>query len=93
MYVNYKNIVLAGPSSSDIYFPDCVCKEDHSGFECSESGYTDPPNYRVVTRDIMIDLSKQREARRGDYYLYTTDEYRLHRYINAIYNATILRVS
>lgn len=68
-----------GPSSSEPYFPSCICKKDNSGFECSKN-YRNPKKYRVVTRDIMQDITPEKPTRRGDYYLYTTDEYRLHRY-------------
>ncbi|XP_053393737.1 ATP-binding cassette sub-family A member 2-like isoform X2 [Mercenaria mercenaria] len=65
------------------YEPECVCKTDKSGFECSTAERS-PPEFRVVTRDIMQDISvkemKLSMQERSKYYLYTTDEYRLHRY-------------
>ncbi|XP_052774715.1 ATP-binding cassette sub-family A member 2-like isoform X2 [Mya arenaria] len=65
------------------YYPNCICKKDNSGFECSEPSQR-PPEFRVVTRDIMQDISVKSMNKgvyeQGKYYLYTTDEYRLHRY-------------
>ena len=65
------------------YYPNCVCKKDNSGFECSEPDVV-PPELHVVTRDIMQDITtKALHANLRDmekFYLYTADEYRLHRY-------------
>ncbi|UYV63452.1 ABCA2 [Cordylochernes scorpioides] len=60
------------------FYPYCHCSEDGTGFVCQNYGFTpDPPTYKVVTGDILLDISGQREQ---EYYLYTTDAYRLRRY-------------
>ncbi|XP_052239441.1 ATP-binding cassette sub-family A member 2-like isoform X2 [Dreissena polymorpha] len=65
------------------YYPNCICKKDSSGFECSEVS-KQPPEFRVVTRDIMQDITVKdghhNTNEQGKYFLYTTDEYILHRY-------------
>ena len=66
------------------YYPHCTCKEDNTGFACSEDGFIHPPEFRVVTRDVLQDITTkkttQQTDRIGDFYMYTTDEYRLHRW-------------
>ncbi|GFQ81398.1 ATP-binding cassette sub-family A member 2 [Trichonephila clavata] len=50
--------------------------DDKTGFVCNDH-YTDPPSFKVVTSDILLDISGQNEH---EYFLYTTGLYRLRRY-------------
>ncbi|CAH1785688.1 unnamed protein product [Owenia fusiformis] len=59
------------------YYPSCTCAEDNSGFICENYGYQSAPRFSCVTSDILVDITGQNES---EYYLKTTDEYRLHRY-------------
>ncbi|KFM77694.1 ATP-binding cassette sub-family A member 2, partial [Stegodyphus mimosarum] len=58
------------------YYPNCHCSDDKTGYVC-EDYYTDPPSVKVVTSDILLDISRQNEH---EYFLYTTGMYRLRRY-------------
>ncbi|KAG8190583.1 hypothetical protein JTE90_014059 [Oedothorax gibbosus] len=58
------------------YYPSCHCSDDKTGYVCDEY-YTDPPSFKVVTSDILLDISGQNEH---EYFLYTTGLYRLRRY-------------
>lgn len=57
------------------YYPSCHCSDDKTGYVC-EDYYTDPPSFKVVTSDILLDVSGQPEH---EYFLYTTGLYRLRR--------------
>lgn len=57
------------------YYPSCHCSDDKTGYVC-EDYYTDPPSFKVVTSDILLDVSGQTEH---EYFLYTTGLYRLRR--------------
>nr|XP_042904131.1 ATP-binding cassette sub-family A member 2 isoform X3 [Parasteatoda tepidariorum] len=58
------------------YYPTCHCSDDKTGYVCEEY-YSDPPSFKVVTSDVLLDVSGQNEH---EYYLYTTDLFRLRRY-------------
>ncbi|KAK3577511.1 hypothetical protein CHS0354_026468 [Potamilus streckersoni] len=68
------------PDVKGKYYPSCYCSADNTGYICSEDGYSMPPQFRVVTRDILQDITQSTADPDGKYYLYTTDAYRLHRY-------------
>ncbi|PRD32326.1 UNVERIFIED_CONTAM: ATP-binding cassette sub-family A member 2 [Trichonephila clavipes] len=55
------------------YYPTCHCSDDKTGYVCNDH-YTDPPSFKVVTSDILLDISGQNEH---EYFLYTTGLYRL----------------
>ena len=59
-----------------LFYPICQCAEDASGFYCP-SDYVQPPQYELITGDYVVDIGHQNMT---EYSLYTTDEYRLHRY-------------
>ena len=58
------------------YYPTCHCKVDGVGFLCDDGGYTSPPQFEVFTHAKLQDITGTNEH---NYYLYTNDEYRLHR--------------
>ena len=58
------------------YYPECECLADFSGFRCS-STYSLPEYFRPITHETLLNISGQNES---EYYLYTTDLYRLKRY-------------
>ena len=58
------------------YYPDCECLADFSGFKCSSSDNF-PDFFRGITHETLLNISGQNES---EYYLYTTDMYRLKRY-------------
>ncbi|XP_054722736.1 ATP-binding cassette sub-family A member 2-like [Uloborus diversus] len=58
------------------YYPSCHCSDDKTGYICDEY-YMDPPSFKVVTSDVLLDISGQNEH---EYFLYTTGMYRLRRY-------------
>ncbi|KAG1677979.1 ATP-binding cassette sub-family A member 2 [Nymphon striatum] len=61
-------------ASKPIYYSMCQCTKDK--FVCGPvNDY--PKKYRVVTGDVLMDVSSQNEHK---YYFYTTDMYRLRRY-------------
>ena len=64
------------PNQTKRYYPLCQCAADNTGFLCPLTGYTSPPQRQVVTSDILQNITGTKEE---DYYLYTTDKYRLHR--------------
>nr|XP_006817327.1 PREDICTED: ATP-binding cassette sub-family A member 2-like [Saccoglossus kowalevskii] len=56
----------------------CQCAKDGHGFICPvEVGEPEPPTHRVITADIMLDVSGRNVS---EYFLYTSDKYKLHRY-------------
>nr|QNH67857.1 ATP-binding cassette transporter subfamily A member 2 [Brachionus rotundiformis] len=58
------------------YTPKCQCMEDNSGFVCSQ-GFEIPPSFKTITHETLLNISGENET---DYYLSTTDMYRLKRY-------------
>ncbi|CAL1285567.1 unnamed protein product [Larinioides sclopetarius] len=68
--------VIRTTESPSKYYPSCHCSDDKTGHVCNDH-YTDPPSFKVVTSDILLDISGQNEH---EYYLYTTGLYRLRRY-------------
>lgn len=72
-YVNYSK-----PRPEERYYPLCSCAKDGSGFVCPENdGQKTPVSKKLVTSDIIQDISNSNPEK---FLLYTTDEYRLHRY-------------
>lgn len=49
---------------------------DFSGFQCS-GGYDSPAPFRLLTHETLLNITGQNET---EYYLFTTDLYRLKRY-------------
>ncbi|GAB1604923.1 ATP-binding cassette sub-family A member 2-like, partial [Argonauta hians] len=68
---------ITWPTENEHYYPLCKCAADGSGFICSETGNKKPKQKKLVTSDIIQDISRTNLEK---YFLYTTDEYRLHRY-------------
>lgn len=61
------------------YYPNCICLKDMSGFECESRGTLRMPGqFRTATHEILLNISGT--LNENDYYLYTTDMYRLKRY-------------
>ncbi len=58
------------------YHPDCQRTPDHTGELCSTDGFHVPPTFQVVTGDHIQDITGDEEE---EYYLRTSDMYRLHR--------------
>jgi hypothetical protein len=58
------------------FIPNCECLADFSGFKCS-STFNTPVSFRPITHETLLNISGQNES---EYYLYTTDLYRLKRY-------------
>ena len=59
------------------YYPICKCEKE-SRFVCKNKDVLDPPEFSVVTGDHLQNISGLEEE---DFYLYTTQNYKLHRYI------------
>ncbi len=57
-------------------YPDCVCLKDNSGYSCN-SNFEMPQSLRLTTHETVLNISGSNET---DYYLYTTEMYRLKRY-------------
>jgi ATP-binding cassette subfamily A (ABC1) protein 2 len=63
------------------YNPYCSCSSDGTGHICDSSGFQYPPSLKLITGDVLIDISGIDSGRKEhEYYLYTTDMYRLRRY-------------
>ncbi|XP_041370956.1 ATP-binding cassette sub-family A member 2-like [Gigantopelta aegis] len=62
---------------TDHFYPSCKCSSDNTGFICSDKHHLMPPSFHVVTQDILLNITGQRTE---NYLLYTTSEYRRHRY-------------
>ena len=58
------------------FYPNCECLADFSGFKCSNT-FDSPVSFRPITHETLLNISGQNES---EYYLYTTDLYRLKRY-------------
>nr|APD26542.1 ATP-binding cassette transporter subfamily A member 2 protein [Brachionus koreanus] len=58
------------------FTPKCQCIKDNSGFMCSE-GFDMPPSFKTITHETLLNISGENET---EYYLSTTDMYRLKRY-------------
>lgn len=58
------------------YTPKCQCMQDNSGFMCSQI-FDMPPSFKPITHETLLNISGENET---DYYLSTTDLYRLKRY-------------
>ncbi|XP_075690662.1 ATP-binding cassette sub-family A member 2 [Rhinoderma darwinii] len=55
----------------------CTCSMQGTGFSCPSGVGGHPPLMKVVTGDIMVDISGRNVS---EYLLYTSDRFRLHRY-------------
>ncbi|XP_063792321.1 ATP-binding cassette sub-family A member 2 [Pseudophryne corroboree] len=55
----------------------CTCSMQGTGFSCPSGVGGHPPQMKVVTGDIMVDISGRNVS---EYVLYTSDRFRLHRY-------------
>nr|UOU03311.1 ATP-binding cassette subfamily A2 [Brachionus rubens] len=58
------------------FSPECNCLKDKSGYICSDS-YDMPPSFRALTHETLLNITGENET---NYYLSTTDMYRLKRY-------------
>ena len=57
----------------------CKCAADGTGFTCpSNVGTPHPPEHKVITSDRLLDVSGRNMT---EYLLYTTNLYRLHRWV------------
>jgi ATP-binding cassette subfamily A (ABC1) protein 2 len=60
------------------FYPKCTCLKDFSGFECAtSSSFDSPPKFKLTTHETLLNISGSNES---NYYLYTTDLFRLKRY-------------
>ncbi|XP_014665300.1 PREDICTED: ATP-binding cassette sub-family A member 2-like isoform X2 [Priapulus caudatus] len=76
--VNYTTLPPATERSDHPrMYPLCYCAPDKTGFICPPGGYTDPPQKQAITGDMLIDITGQNSS---EYFLYTTDKFRLRRY-------------
>jgi len=65
--------------TSKKYYPTCVCLKDLSGFECQSKETIDSPEeFKTITHETLLNISGTKNE--NDYYLYTTDMFRLRRY-------------
>uniref|UniRef100_A0A8C5QFN3 ATP-binding cassette sub-family A member 2 n=1 Tax=Leptobrachium leishanense TaxID=445787 RepID=A0A8C5QFN3_9ANUR len=55
----------------------CTCSMQGTGFSCPSGVGGHPPQMKVVTGDIMVDITGRNVS---EYLLYTSDRFRLHRY-------------
>lgn len=74
---HHVNISKPVKEGKERFYPYCHCSADKTGYVCEPYGFQDPPMFRALTGDILLDISSQNEH---EYYLYTTDMYRLRRY-------------
>ena len=58
------------------FYPKCTCLKDFSGFDCANS-FDLPPIFKLTTHETLLNISGSNES---NYYLYTTDLFRLKRY-------------
>ncbi|RMZ97609.1 ATP-binding cassette sub-family A member 2 isoform X3, partial [Brachionus plicatilis] len=70
------NVSLVQKKKINTYTPKCQCLEDNSGFMCSQ-GFDMPPYFKPITHETLLNISGENET---EYYLSTTDIYRLKRY-------------
>ncbi|KAL4218636.1 ATP-binding cassette sub- A member 2 [Mactra antiquata] len=61
------------------YYPSCQCKSDNVGFECNDDSTMSPPYWRLITGDIIQNITSNNNDDE-DYYLYTNNDYKRHRY-------------
>ncbi|XP_013381483.2 ATP-binding cassette sub-family A member 2-like [Lingula anatina] len=59
------------------FYPHCICAKDGSGFVCPLTGFLNPEEKKLVTSDILVDITSQDTSQ---YLLHTTNAFRLHRY-------------
>ena len=74
-----RNISLESSSSKKrigSFTPKCQCMKDNSGFMCSQI-FDIPPSFKPITHETLLNISGENET---NYYLSTTDLYRLKRY-------------
>nr|QUF59426.1 ATP-binding cassette transporter Abca2 [Brachionus angularis] len=71
-----KNLFSNDKKKLKSYYPECNCMKDNSGFSCSGS-FDFPSEFKPITHETLLNISGENET---NYYLYTTDMYRLKRY-------------
>lgn len=71
-------MVTSAPSlPSIIHEPiKCTCSMQGTGFSCPSGVGGHPPQMKVVTGDILVDITGRNVS---EYLLYTSDRFRLHR--------------
>uniref|UniRef100_A0ABM5F6R9 ATP-binding cassette sub-family A member 2 isoform X2 n=1 Tax=Pogona vitticeps TaxID=103695 RepID=A0ABM5F6R9_9SAUR len=74
-----KGTVTSAPSlPSVVHEPiKCTCSMQGTGFSCPSGVGGHPPQMKVVTGDILVDITGRNVS---EYLLYTSDRFRLHRY-------------
>uniref|UniRef100_A0A670KMZ7 ATP-binding cassette sub-family A member 2 n=1 Tax=Podarcis muralis TaxID=64176 RepID=A0A670KMZ7_PODMU len=74
-----RETVTSAPSlASIIHEPiKCTCSMQGTGFSCPSGVGGHPPQRKVVTGDILVDITGRNVS---EYLLYTSDRFRLHRY-------------
>ncbi|XP_042333673.1 ATP-binding cassette sub-family A member 2 isoform X2 [Sceloporus undulatus] len=74
-----KGTVTSAPSLPSIVHEPikCTCSMQGTGFSCPSGVGGHPPQMKVVTGDILVDITGRNVS---EYLLYTSDRFRLHRY-------------
>ncbi|XP_053137728.1 ATP-binding cassette sub-family A member 2 [Hemicordylus capensis] len=74
-----KETVTSTPSLPGIIHEPikCTCSMQGTGFSCPSGVGGHPPQTKVVTGDILVDITGRNVS---EYLLYTSDRFRLHRY-------------
>nr|XP_056716199.1 ATP-binding cassette sub-family A member 2 [Euleptes europaea] len=74
-----KEAVTSAPSLPRIVHEPvkCTCSMQGTGFSCPSGVGGHPPQMKVVTGDILVDITGRNVS---EYLLYTSDRFRLHRY-------------
>ncbi|XP_063172407.1 LOW QUALITY PROTEIN: ATP-binding cassette sub-family A member 2 [Candoia aspera] len=74
-----KETVTSTPAQPSIVHEPikCTCSMQGTGFSCPSGVGGHPPQMKVVTGDILVDITGHNVS---EYLLYTSDRFRLHRY-------------
>ncbi|XP_039200906.1 ATP-binding cassette sub-family A member 2 isoform X2 [Crotalus tigris] len=74
-----KETVTSTPAQPSIVHEPirCTCSMQGTGFSCPSGVGGHPPQTKVVTGDILVDITGRNVS---EYLLYTSDRFRLHRY-------------
>uniref|UniRef100_A0A8C6Y8P9 ATP-binding cassette sub-family A member 2 n=1 Tax=Naja naja TaxID=35670 RepID=A0A8C6Y8P9_NAJNA len=77
--VKGKETVTSTPAQPSIVHEPikCTCSMQGTGFSCPSGVGGHPPQTKVVTGDILVDITGRNVS---EYLLYTSDRFRLHRY-------------
>ncbi|XP_053380428.1 ATP-binding cassette sub-family A member 2-like isoform X1 [Mercenaria mercenaria] len=78
-------------SPNSHFYPSCQCKSDNVGFACDESSEVTPPEWRLVTGDIIQNITSGRNDEQ-QYFINTNDKYRRHRYGGLTFGTRLLYV-